>query len=420
MQGMKSGRSGKLILALAAVQAVPASAATAVYATSPPAFHIDVKTSGNLLTPLLSPVNPWGLACDPETGRIYFSDPTGGQIGSIDPAVPAPAVTHLIQRPAAAFHGIAIDSPNRRLFYLDSANDSVNVIRLDTLAEETIVTGRGIARPNDLVWDPSRGWIFFTDSGADFIGVIRSWGAGGALDIQGFPVTDPWGIAVHPQDGTLYYTSYSGGTLHTLNPVTGVTALVTSGLNGPRGLRFDAYGRLFCLESGLNRVRQLPLAGQAVSAPDYHDAENGRAFLIFETDDLDGDHLADAWERRFRPTLAGLSAASDPDQDGRSALDELLFNGSPATGADAAAVRGITVSGGTLTATFQGPRDGYGFSTLLSSDLAAWQTFGASLTKENLADPLFATWTLTLANPAALGLDPARVFVRFQGTRTTP
>jgi sugar lactone lactonase YvrE len=416
---MKSGRARKFALALGAAIApvAPAHAATAVYATSPPTFNIDANSSGSALQSLLSPVNPWGLACDPETGRIYFSDPTGGQIASFDPAVTPPTVTPLISRSGACFHGIAIDSPNRRLFFLDSANDSVGVIRLDTLVEQTIVSGGTISRPNDIAWDAGRGWVFFTDSASDSIRVIRSWSP--SLDSQSFPATDPWGIAVHPQTGTVCFTSFSGGTVQTLNPTTGATATIASGLNGPRGLRFDAYARLFCLESGLNRVVQVPLPGQAVTAPIYTSADNGRTFLVFESDDLDGDYLTDAWERRYQSTLASLSAASDPDKDGRSALQELLFNGSPASGADAPAVRTFSISGGGVTTSFQGPRDGFNFGAQLSSNLATWQTFGGSLAKANLPDPLFSTYTLSFS-PAALGLNPARTFVRFTGDRTTP
>ncbi|MCW1886295.1 hypothetical protein OKA04_16275 [Luteolibacter flavescens] len=415
---MKSGRAKMWTIALALLPAAPALSATVVYATSPPEFHIDSKGGTDALAPYLSGINPWGLASDPETGRVYFSDPTGGRIAWIDPSAQTPAATNLINRPASTFHGIAIDSPNRRLFYLDSANDTVNVFHLTTLADQAIVTGGNIVRPNDVAWDAGRGWVWFTDSGGDFVSAIRSWTSSTA-DRVTFPATDPWGIAVNPQTGAVYYSSYSAGTIRSLDPANGNSAVVVSGLQGPRGLKFDAYGRLFCLESGLNRVKQVQLPGQPVPTKTYTNAENGRAFLIYESDDLDGDHLIDAWERRYSSTLAGLSSASDPDTDGRTALMELLFNGTPQSGADPAPVRSFTRSGGTVTATFQGPREGYNFGAQFSSNLSSWQNYSGTLTKVNLADPLYATWTLSFS-PASVGLNPSRVFIRFTGERAAP
>lgn len=398
-----------------------AQAEMQIVGTSPPVFKIvTAGESSPALKQLLAGVNPWGLAMHPDTGVVYFSDPTSGIIGSIDPAAPTPVITQIISRPASVFHGITLDAPGNRLFFLDSSNNSVNVVNLTTLAESVIVSGLGISRPNDISYDPARNWLLFTDSGADGVGIIK---LGPPLDFVGivnFATVGAWGISVGPS-GTIFFSSHDNGAIYQLDPDTSGITPVATGMGGPRGLKFDRFGRLFCLESDQNRVMQIALPGQSVTAPVFANAVNGRAFLVFEGTDRDGDFLPDIWEKRFKPSVLTLNGASDTDQDGRSAFNEFLFNASPNNGEDPAPVRTLSpLPGGGMTLTFQGPSTGYHLGVLLSSDLVNWQPWTGSLVQSQLADPLYSSWQMTLSNPASLGLNPGRIFARPTGSAVTP
>jgi streptogramin lyase len=400
-----------------------ANAEMEIVATAPPAFRIVAAgESSPALQQLLANVNPWGLALHPDTGVVYCSDPTAGIIGSIDPATVVPTVTQIITRPGAVFHGIALDAPGNRLFFLDSADNSVNVVNLATLVETQIVSGLGITRPNDIAYDPVRNWILFTESGADGIGIIKTDQP--VTNFQGIvnaSTVGAWGIAVHPGDGTIYFSSHDNGAIYQLDPDTGVSTAFATGLKGPRGLKFDRFGRLFCLESGEDRVVQVLAPGMTATAPVFGKATNGRAFLVFEGSDKDGDFLPDVWEKRFETSVLVLDDESDPDMDGRSAFNEFFFNASPATGADPAPVRTFTpLPGGGLSLSFQAPSTGYQPQILLSSDMENWQLWTGAVTQSVLADPLYSTFQMILTDPESLELNPKRIFTRLTGSPITP
>ncbi|MES2476678.1 MAG: hypothetical protein V4640_12915 [Verrucomicrobiota bacterium] len=416
----KSG-AWSLIIALSGL--ISAHAELKVVATAPSAFQIVTATEiSPALQQLLAGVNPWGLALHPDTGVVYFSDPTAGLIASIDPAVPAPVITPIVNRPASVFHGIALDAPGNRLFVLDSSDNSVKVVNLATLVQTKIAIDQGIHRPNDIAYDHVRDWLLLTDSGSDSLIIIRLDLADAPLQEVISPATvGAWGIAVNAKDGTAYFSSHDNGQAYQLNPETLVVTSIATGLNGPRGLKFDRFGRLFCLESGLNRVVQIPLAGQTVTAPTFANAINGRAFLVFENSDKDGDFLPDSWEKRFKPSVLALNAESDLDLDGRTAFNEFLFNSSPNSGADPAPVRTLTPQpGGGLSLSFQGPSTGYHLGVMLSSDMVTWQPWTGPLIQSALPDPLYSTWQMTLSNPLPSGLNASKIFARLKGSATAP
>jgi sugar lactone lactonase YvrE len=391
-----------------------------VFGTSPPVFKIVAATGSSTgFADFLTAVNPWGLDCHPNTGVVYFSDPTGGLIGAVDPLDPGLTVEKIVSRPAGVLHGIALDAAGHRLFFLDSADDSVNVVDLTTMAQTMLVRVPGTTRPNDLVYDPVRKWVIFTDSGADSVGIIKDDGT----IVAGYTLTatvGAWGVAVHPVSGDIYFSSFDNGTIHILDPHAFTTTKVASGLDGPRGLEFDRFGRLFCLESGKNRVTRIDLGSGGPVGPDFADALNGRAFLIFDGDDKDGDFLLDDWERRFVSSVVALDADSDFENDDRTALHELLFNGSPATVTDPAPVRGYNfLPDRKLEVIFQGPAEGYGFEVRASSDLQAWVPLPGPLAGTPLPDPLFNSWRMTF-DPDDLGLDRERVFVQVTGAIEAP
>lgn len=394
-----------------------------VIGTSPSSFEVvDASETSPLFQTVFGSVNPWGIDCHADTGVLYFSDPTAGVIRQWDPAAFPPVVTPFVTRPGPGVHGIDLDEPNGRLFFLDSADDSINVADLGTGTVTPLIAGFEITRPNDLVWDAGRGWVIFTDSGANFIGAIDAAGniTGGFFvpEAQG-----AWGIAVHPQTGGIYFSSHDLGAVYRLQPTGTFSAIVTpvaTGLDRPRGLEFDRYGRLFCMESGQDRVVRIDLGVTGPAPPDFAAAINGRAFVIYESTDKDGDFLTDSWERRFASSLHELDATSDGDGDGRTALDELIFNGSPEIPEYGSQIDDFDpAAGGGVFVAFEGPASGFDHDVLVSSDLQNWITSPEPLTPRLTGDPLFRRWEVTL-DPVALGLDPKRVFIQVEGDVAGP
>jgi sugar lactone lactonase YvrE len=299
---------GAAFLALAT-----ASAETQVFATSPPEFKLlEASDSAPAFQEVLSSINPWGLACHPDTGLLYFSDPNAGIIGAIDPGAPTPTIITIVDRPTGALHGISLDAVNNRLFFLDSADDSINVVDLQTLAVTPLVLANGIVRPNDLVYDPDQNQLYVTDSGADEVRIVSDTGVIGPS--ASLPSTEgAWGIALQPGTGDVYFSSFDNGTIHQLLDTTPLTTTeIVSGLAGPRGLEFDRHGNLFCLESGMNRVVVIDVGAGTFAPTGFASALNGRAFLLFDSEDKDGDFLLDDWELRYAKSLVSPNPLSPP------------------------------------------------------------------------------------------------------------
>lgn len=296
-----------------------------VIASSPSDFSLKqgIESIPTLATFTSSLTNAWGIALDAQQGILYWTDPTARKVFSLPLDDLGGSPVEILSSPTAVYHGITWDSGSERLYLLDSDSDSL--LRLDPSNPGSIETfAWNTTRPCDLaICD---GEIYVTDSGADSL-FIGSSNGGTPTPLSGAATEGIWGIAANPKDGNIYYSSFTQGKIYKLVKSTSALMEICDNLEGPRGLSFDKNGNLYCLESGTGTVVAVDIANGTCSPTSFATALNGRAFLIFDNQDRDGDFIQDSWEIDQLGNLAS-GGGDDPDEDGTNTFTEYLFNGS--------------------------------------------------------------------------------------------
>jgi sugar lactone lactonase YvrE len=154
------------------------------------------------------------------------------------------------------------------------------------------VFATGFTRPNGLaIGDQDE--VFICESGAD---IIHRYATDGTL-IETFPgLSNPTGIGYNASENLMYWVSYNGSSLHTLDPDTGTVIDLFAGapLNGPTGVTISEdviylsnYNdrKIFRLETDntLTEIAQLPSIGP--SATDF------LGFITSKDGQLYGTHI---------------------------------------------------------------------------------------------------------------------------------
>jgi len=322
-----------------------------------------------LMTPILSDINPWGLALDPENERIIWSNPTTGEIGWSGYGTQADNDGILFVDEDRVWHGIDLDCEQQLLFLLDSATDQVMVFDLPSSTLKEAFADKDFIRPNAIDYCADGDLLAISDSGNDFVALYRS---GGKL-IAKRAAAGAWGIAIDTMSDNVFYTSHDEGTLTRWNPSTNQIEVIASNLNRPRGVEIDRYGRIYCVTSGDGRIVEVNRNNGNRTPSPIGVAVGARDLLIFEEDDTDGDSLLDSWEAGAGVALCKLHADSNLDLDMLSVLQEMLFNGS-VTEADGSLVEMDMTPEGESLIGFEGLADeGYAYRLFLSTDLKSWQ-----------------------------------------------
>jgi len=221
-------------------------------------------------------------------GSVYFSDITfvkasGYQAGHIWRWDPRTATTAVFRSPSGMSNGIVFDAQGRMVVAEGAGFGGRRITRTDMKTGKSVIlaglfNGRPFNSPNDLVLD-ARGRIYFTDprySGHEPIeqpvqGVYRI-DPDGRVSLVAANVGKPNGIAVSPDQATLYIASLDNGSFDDLPPDTPVTpgrmALLAYDLApdgsarfrrtlvdfspgvGPDGISVDRDGNIYCAIPG--------------------------------------------------------------------------------------------------------------------------------------------------------------------------
>ena len=392
--------------------------AQTVIAAAPNAFEL---RSATLAAPDLSAVesglNAWGLALDPQRERVLWTEPTSGRVGWIGFGSRQGQSGTLLSPPSPpdrVLHGIDLDCERDLLYLLDSDQDVVLTFDMDTQVLSPL-TGSLFVRPNAIDHDPEDNTIAVSDSGNDTIFLLDQ--AGTVLHaLQDANSVGVWGVACDPTSDLVFFTSHDRGELASWRPADGAVATIATGLDRPRGLEIDRFGRLFCLESGGGRVVEIDRLTGDITATDVGSAPGGRDLVIFDPADADGDLLLDWWEIREGRPLCALGPSGDPELDAASALAEMLFNGTTddRTGMSFGQ---LSHSAPSTTVRFDFEtllHEGYDYELLLSDDLVNWLPSLTTPALGPLGDGHYVMRSYVV-DPAAVGLDPRAVFGQLRG-----
>ncbi len=389
-------------------------------AGAPSAFELRAASSAvPQLTSVLSGINPWGLALDPDGERVIWSDPTSGSIGWTGYGANASgAGVVLPPDPNRVPHGIDIDCAGGVLYALDSTTDALLRVDLATSAVASILPGL-FQRPNAVDFDPDDGLVAVADSGHDTLYLIDPVAGAVVASWANAQSVGAWGVACDPASEAVYYSSHDLGAVFRWNPA-GSVSQVVSGLAGPRGLEFDRHGQLYVLESGTGALLKIDVAAGTATPTPVGVAPGGRDLLVFDGLDADGDALLDWWERAEGFPLCALGAAGDPDFDGVTAFAEMLFHGSAQAGReDEIGTRLAAIDGGGSFGFESLAAEGYAFRLMISDDLSTWREASAPAVLGAVAGG-YQSRTYEI-DPLAEGFPAdARIFGRLDGTLIAP
>ena len=148
--------------------------------------------------------------------------------------------------------GVAIDLAAARIYWANSAVDSISFARLDGTGggANLSTAGATLSDPQGVAIDPGARRIYWASNGGQKISFANLDGSGGAdLNTAGATVNRPVGVAIDPAAGRIYWASSGGQKISFANlDGSGGADLDTTGANvgGPRGVALDvAAGRIY-------------------------------------------------------------------------------------------------------------------------------------------------------------------------------
>jgi hypothetical protein len=306
--------------------------------------------------------------------------------------------------PAKEPYGSAIDAATGKIYWGDTATDTIRYANLDGSGSAVLATGGAtVDQPNSTAVDLLAGRVYWANAFDNTIGWANLDGSGGGGVPTGTaPIQTPYGIAVDPAGNRVYWANYQGA------PSIGYANLDGSGggelavpaglLSGPDGLAIDSTTRRIYFTNyetsnigwaGLDGVGGgiLPIAPEAIEGPTglTIDSTADRVYWANEEGDSIGSALLDgsgaallgttgatpnfpsfpsllkAPESDAAPTLSGASSVGStltckPGTWAADSVGSQLYR-APQSTATAWTLNGSTLNGATgstLTATQSG------------------------------------------------------------------
>ena len=139
------------------------------------------------------------------------------------------------------------------LYAADSDTDTIKKYVLSTGQADGSL-GSGFIRPNEVIFDKENQRIIVSDSGNDDISIYHKSGALQSV-ISDVTTDGAWGLVIDPGSGDLLHSSHDLGRIFRRSLPLGPPSVEHNNLQGPRGLGYDRWGRLYCVEATSNQVQ---------------------------------------------------------------------------------------------------------------------------------------------------------------------
>ena len=188
---------------------------------------------------------PSGMALDTDGGKMYWAD---GCVGIYRSNLNGTDVEMLVAREIAHPSDVAVDVNNGKIYWTNNQAETIQRANLDGTNVEEVVEWRRV--PQGIALDVKQGKIYSTEinftTGA---GIIRRLNFDGTepqtvlkpanIDLSKTRLSFPWGIAVDPYGGKIYWTDLDPGRIHRAN-LNGTDAEdFITGVNGGRFIALD-------------------------------------------------------------------------------------------------------------------------------------------------------------------------------------
>ncbi|HUA48632.1 MAG TPA: beta-propeller fold lactonase family protein [Solirubrobacteraceae bacterium] len=193
---------------------------------------------------------PEGIAIDPDSGRIFWANTAGDSISYADldgsGAGQLNTAEAMVDTPA----GLTVDPATNRVYWVNNGTNTIAYANADGSggAGELNTTGATFDDPAGLAVDPVGGRIYWANQDSNTISYANLDGSGGGtLDTTGASADEPFALVVNPGDGRVYWTNLDGDTIsYARTDIAGLGGTLLSMLLHPLALAIDPVaGQVF-------------------------------------------------------------------------------------------------------------------------------------------------------------------------------
>lgn len=161
--------------------------------------------------------------------------------------------------------GVAVDDIAGKIYWVDAGYDLIGRSDFDGTEREVLLSS-GLAQPQCITLDTSAAKMYWTDLGSGSISRANLDGSGSELLLTGR--TNPYGIVIDPESGTIYWTESdldSTGTIYRSTLEGQDVQPFVSDLAAPTGLAIDLDDlRLFWTSANDARIQRIDIDGGPV------------------------------------------------------------------------------------------------------------------------------------------------------------
>jgi DNA-binding beta-propeller fold protein YncE len=185
-----------------------------------------------------TPAEPTGLAIDPATNRVYWANQAYDTIAyaNLDGSGGG-----FIATTGATVHdanGIAIDPANNKIYWANTGGGTgtIGYANLDGTGDggELNVSGATLGYPEAVAVDQASNQIFWTNETGQISYASLNGGEGADLNISGTSAVTPFGLAIDPVAGKVYWADQDG--------YNDTTSIYYASLSGSGGGVLDTTG----------------------------------------------------------------------------------------------------------------------------------------------------------------------------------
>lgn len=288
---------------------------------------------------------PAGIALDTNGGKMYWADGCAGiQRSNLNGTDIETLIAREVARPA----DVAMDINNGKIYWTNSEAGKIQRANLDGTDIEDVVESRRV--PQGIALDVKRGKIYSTE--IDFTtgaGIIRRLNFDGTepqtvlkpanIDLGKTRLNYPWGIAVDPYRGKIYWIDLDPGRLHCAN-LNGTDAEdFVTGINWGRFIALDLTQTIDALSVVNHQDKQPTLWGRIrgnVLLPNFPNPFNPETWIPYQLAetahvriqiyDVAG-HLVRKLDLGEQPAGNYLSRQRAAYWDGRNDMGEVVSSG---------------------------------------------------------------------------------------------
>ena len=201
-----------------------------------------------------------GLAVDPSTGRIYWTDYDTDTICRLDSD--AGRMRVLIGKGLDCPKGVAVDQDAGMIYWADAGAGAIYRAKLDGSGVR-VVLDKELRTPTEIAIDPAAGKIYWADNGTNSIQRANLDGSD-VEDVVDAGLRLVSGIALDSAGERIYWSDAGSGKVQRATmDGSDVRTLVSSDTGSPSGIALDARGgHVYWSDDRLNKIQRCGLDGE--------------------------------------------------------------------------------------------------------------------------------------------------------------